>query len=177
MLRAITLTSGLWIWTLSATVPQPTTTAASAKATFERLKRMEGVWRGQSTRGWNEEIRMKVIAGGSAILQTSFDAHPGEAMATLFHLDGDRLMLTHYCIAKNQPRLVATAFDDEGKTVTFTFLDATNLPSRDRGHMDRVVYRFLDDDQYTSQWSWYQDGEERWLEVITATRQRDAAGR
>ncbi len=177
MLSAITLTGGLWIWSFSGAVAQPAPTAASARAAFERLKRMEGVWAGRSTRGWSEEMRVRVIAGGSAILQTSFDAHPGEAMATLFHLDGDRLMLTHYCIAKNQPRLVATAFDDDGKTVTFSFLDATNLPSRNRGHMDSVVYRFLDDDQYTSQWSWYQDGEERWLETITATRQPDAAGR
>jgi len=177
MLLRIALTSCLGILNLSMTPPQPSTTTSPPRATFERMKRMEGVWMGRSTRGWAEEIRLRVIAGGSAILQTSFDAHPGESMATLFHLDGDRLMLTHYCIAKNQPRLVATAFDDGGKTVTFTFLDATNLPSRDRGHMDRVVYRFLDDDQYTSQWSWYQDGEERWLEVITATRQRDAAGR
>jgi hypothetical protein len=156
--------------------PQTPAAAAStttpAKTAFERIKRLEGTWTSRSTRGWTADLRLQVIAGGSAVLSTSFDAHPGETMATLFHLDGDRLMLTHYCVAKNQPRLVATSFGEDGRTVTFTFLDATNLASRDHGHMDKAVYRFLDDDRFTSQWTWYQNGEERWMEEITSTRQR-----
>jgi len=153
----------------------PPAAGAEARAAFARFSRLEGTWRGRSTKGWEEDLRYRVIAGGSAVLQTSFDAHPGETMATLFHLDGDRLLLTHYCVAGNQPRLVATGFADGGRTVTFSFLDATNLESRDRGHMDAVVYRFADEDHVSSQWTWYQDGHERWLELIESTR-RPAAG-
>jgi hypothetical protein len=100
----------------------------------------------------------------------SFDAHPNETMMTMYHLDGERLMLTHYCVAKNQPRLVATSFSDDGKTVTFTFLDGTNLPSRDRGHMDKVIIRFVDNNHVISQWSWYQNGKESWMEEIQLER-------
>ncbi len=91
-------------------------------------------------------------------------------MMTMYHLDGERLMLTHYCVAKNQPRLVATSFGDGGKTVTFSFIDGGNLPSRDRGHMDKAVFRFIDDNHTTSQWTWYQDGRERWMEEIQLER-------
>ena len=88
----------------------------------------------------------------------------------MYHLDGERLMLTHYCVAKNQPRLLATSFSDNGKTVTFTFLDGTNLPSRDRGHMDKVIIRFVDNNHVISQWSWYQNGKESWMEEIQLER-------
>jgi hypothetical protein len=141
-----------------------------ARLAFERFKKLEGRWKGRSTKGWAEDVSYKTIAGGSVVVGTSFDAHPNETMLSLIHLDGDRLMLTHYCVAKNQPRLVATSFADEGKTITFTFLDGTNLPSRDRGHMDKAVFRFVDENQVTSKWTWYQNGKESWMEEITIER-------
>jgi hypothetical protein len=151
--------------------------ASAARATFERFKRFAGTWTGTSTKGWTETMEIKVIAGGSAVVEMSDAAHFGEAMATMFHMDGDRLLLTHYCIAKNQPRLAATSFEDGGKTVTFTFLDGTGLASRNTGHMDKVVYHFVDDDHASSQWTWYQDGKEQWMEDVTATRQKPRSGR
>lgn len=94
--------------------PAAKTTLAPAEATFERLKKLEGSWTATSTKGWSEEVQLKVIAAGSAVLETSVDAHPGETMATVYYMDGDRLLLTHYCVAKNQPRLQATSFEHDG---------------------------------------------------------------
>ena len=141
-----------------------------ARLAFEQFKSLQGKWNGRSTKGWEEQVTYKTIAGESVVVGTSFDAHPNETMLTLFHLDGDRLMLTHYCVAKNQPRLVATQFADDGKTITFEFLDGTNMPTRNRGHMDKVIFRFLDNDHVSSRWTWYQDGKERWMEEITLER-------
>jgi hypothetical protein len=160
-----------------AGIASPGTTRADgqaerAKAAFDRFKALEGAWRGESTRGWSEELRYRVIAGGSVVMQTSFDAHPGETMATMFYLNGEELELTHYCIAKNQPHLRATKFENGGRTVTFTFLDGGNLPSRDQGHMDRAVFRFEDADHLSSRWTWYEGGEERWMEDIRLVRRR-----
>jgi hypothetical protein len=143
-----------------------------SRAAFERFKGLAGSWEGKSTKGWEETLRYEVIAGGSAVLETSVDAHPGETMATAFHMDGDVLMLTHYCVARNQPRLVATAFEEGGRRVVFTFRDGTNIPTRDKGHMDRAVFTFETPDRVTSRWSWYQDGEEKWMEEIVQTRSR-----
>jgi hypothetical protein len=94
-------------------------------------------------------------------------------MLTVFHLDGGRLMLTHYCVARNQPRLVATAISPDLSTITFTFRDGTNLPSREAGHMDQAVYRIEGKDRYTSRWTWSQDGKERWMEEIRYVRRKD----
>jgi hypothetical protein len=142
------------------------------RAAYERFKTLEGKWQGKSTKGWDEAITFKTIAGGSVVVENSFDAHPNETMMTMYHLDGDRLLLTHYCVAKNQPRLLATSFSDDGRTITFTFQDGTNLPSRNRGHMDKVVYKFGDDNHFTAQWTWYQDGAEKWLEEINYERSK-----
>lgn len=145
-------------------------TAELAQNGFELFKKLDGRWIGRSTKGWTEEITFKTIAKGSVVVENSFDAHPNETMMTMFHLDGPRLLLTHYCVAGSQPRLAATAFDDNGRAITFTFLDATNLPSRDKGHMDKAVFRFKDENSFSSQWTWYQEGKESWMEEIQYER-------
>lgn len=147
--------------------------AKMAMKTFERLKKLEGKWKGKSTKGWEEEVSYRVIAAGSVIVANSFDAHPNETMMTMYHMDGDKLMLTHYCVAKNQPRLVATSFSEDGNTITFTFKDATNIPSRDKGHMDKLILKFTDQNNFTSQWTWYQNGKENWMEEIKMKRIKD----
>jgi hypothetical protein len=141
-----------------------------ANAAFEKLKTLEGKWEGKSTKGWTERVEYDAIAGGSVLMERSFGAHPNEWMATMIHLDGDRLLLTHYCIAKNQPRLVATQVSDDLTKITFEFLDATNLKGRDQGHMDKVVFEFNGKDRFTSQWTWYQKGKESWMEKIEHRR-------
>jgi len=146
--------------------------AATAFAAFESLKALAGKWIGRSTKGWEEEITIKVIAGGSVVVVNSFDAHPGEEMLTTYFLDGDELQLKHYCMAKNQPRLAATAISPDGREITFTFKDATGIPSRNQGHMDKALYRLGDDDSFSSQWTWYQDGKESWMEEIQYRRVR-----
>lgn len=148
---------------------------AAAAAAFERLKGLAGRWEGRSTKGWTDTSEVRVIAKGSVVEQRAFDAHPGEEMRTLFSMDGDRLILTHYCVARRHPRLVASEIADSGRTITFTFLDGLNLPTRNLGHMDKLVMRIQDDGRYSSQWTWYQDGRESWMEEIHNARVRDAA--
>jgi hypothetical protein len=144
--------------------------AEESQALFERIKSLAGAWEGKSTKGWVETENVQVIAGGSVVMMTSFDAHPKEHMATMIHLDGGRLLLTHYCMAGNQPRLIATSYDATSGTATFEFLDGTGMPTRDSGHMDKVIMKFGDGDHYQSQWTWYAKGSEQWLEDIQFTR-------
>jgi len=144
---------------------------APALALFELVKSLRGEWVAESTKGWVESASFQVLARGTAVLETTgFTSPPEPGMATVIHLDGDRVLLTHYCEAGNQPRLQATAFDPVGRTATFSFLDGTGMASRDVGHMDRVVIRFIDADHFDSQWSWYEKGAERWLERISFRR-------
>jgi hypothetical protein len=151
-------------------------TPAEAKAVYERFKSLEGDWAGRSTKGWTDRVNYKTIAGGSVVMESSFEAHPNEMMTTMFHLDGERLLLTHYCVARNQPRLMLTAVSDDGTVCDFTFLDATNLASRDKGHMDRCMVRFISPESFSARWTWYQDGTESWMEEIIHERVKAGEG-
>jgi len=144
--------------------------AKNEVAAFERLKKLAGPWTGRSTKGWIDRNEIEVIAAKSVILMRGEDAHRNEVMATAIHMDGQRLVLTHYCVAGNQPRLVASEISDDGRRIVFTFLDGTGMASRDTGHMDKVVFQLLDDDHYTTQWTWYAKGSERWMEKIERER-------
>ena len=137
---------------------------------FERLKKLAGTWSGRSTKGWTDRATAEVIAGGSVVLMRGVGAHGDEVMATAIHMDGDRLLLTHYCVARNQPRLVATEISEAAHRIVFTYLDGTGLKSRDTGHMDKAVMEIVDDDHYSMQWTWYAKGEERWMEKIERVR-------
>lgn len=159
-------------------LPQPSTLTVPperARAAFERLKSLAGSWEQASTKNWEGAQTIQVIAGGSAVLSTArVEPHPAsnEVMATLFHMDGGRLMLTHYCVARNQPRLVATAISDDARVIEFTFLDATNLASAGAGHMSRAVFTLESADRYRSRWTFARDGQESWMEEIVTTRRR-----
>jgi DNA-binding transcriptional ArsR family regulator len=59
----------------------------------------------------------------------------GDIMVTLYYLDGDHLMMTHFCMANNQPRMRADA-SSSPSAIKFKFVDATNLSSPEAGHMN-----------------------------------------
>jgi hypothetical protein len=141
-----------------------------AKATFETMKAMVGEWRGKDVPGRTLRLSVELIAGGTTMVERYWDEAAGEKsmMMTMYHLDGDRLMLTHYCVARSQPRMVAT--ESEDKKVKFTFLDATGLSSRDQGHMDSVNFNFVGKDALETRWGWYQDGKEQWAMEIKFNR-------
>jgi hypothetical protein len=50
-------------------------------------------------------------------------------MTTVYHLDNGDLRATHFCAAKNQPRLKASKIDLTKGTITFALVDVTNVPS------------------------------------------------
>ena len=84
----------------------------------------------------------------------------GEDMISIINFDGpNRLLLTHYCAVGNQPRMQATASPD-GKTITFNFVDATNLDGQQSGHMDHVVIAMLGSDHHIEEWNFVDHGKQ-----------------
>jgi hypothetical protein len=62
-------------------------------------------------------------------------------------------MLTHYCSLNNQPRMRAAAVKDGDKTITFTFVDATNLKNPTDVHMRQLAIEVKDHDHITQTWT------------------------
>jgi len=130
---------------------------SDAQKALDHFKAMEGTWLGKGARGDNAEVTNRVIAGGTSVMA---DIKMGdEAMTSLYYVDGQKLMMTHFCPSNNQPRMQATISPD-GKTVTFDFLDATNLAFPSAGHMHKAVYSFTDADHYSEDWTWKHEGKD-----------------
>src|SRR6201998_464920 len=122
---------------------------STAQSSFEQLKVLAGSWEG-TLDGQTLHVSLRVTSMGSALMHEMKGPGPDDPI-TMFNLDGDRLLLTHYCDAGNQPRMVATISPD-GKTIVFNFLEATNLLSTQMGHMQRITFTFIDSDHHTEKW-------------------------
>ena len=122
---------------------------SAAQKSFEQLKSLAGSWDG-TVDGQPMHVTLRVTSMGNALMHEMKGAGPDDPI-TMFNLDGDRLMLTHYCDAGNQPRMAAKISPD-GKTIVFDFLEATNLQSSQMGHMQRVTFTFIDANHHTEKW-------------------------
>ena len=131
---------------------------SDAKKAFDQMKTLAGSWEGKTSSGQTGQVTYRTTSNGSALM-SEIKSGP-EDMITMFHMDGDRLLMTHYCGAGNQPRMKATLSPD-GKSVTFEFLDATNLSSPTAGHMHRAVFTMVDANHHTEEWTFAQDGKEQ----------------
>lgn len=130
-----------------------------AQKAFNAIKNMPGTWEGKMPDGHDVQVSFKVVSGGSAVMSEILGKGP-EDMISMFHLDGpNRLLLTHYCGAGNQPRMAASVSPD-GKTLTFNYVDATNLATPDAGHMQRMVLTLVDDNHHTEEWTFADHGKE-----------------
>lgn len=131
-----------------------------AQKAFATLKTLPGTWEGKGMEGKDSnmpvQVDFKITGGGSAII-SEIQGHAD--MISMFHMDGDRLLMTHYCAVGNQPRMQASSSPD-GRTLTFNFVDATNLSLPDAGHMQKMILTILDGNHHTEEWVFVDHGKE-----------------
>ena len=143
---------------------------SDAQKSFTQLKNLAGTWKANITMvppmpEMKEppvgEISIRVTSRGNALVHEMYQ--PGKAddpahfdhPETMLYLDGDKLLLTHYCDAGNRPRMSARSSD--GKTVEFDFVDVTgNLKY---GHMQHAVFTFIDADHHSEDWTFMMPGD------------------
>jgi len=130
---------------------------SDAQKALDRFKSMVGTWEGKAPNGQTSEVTFQLVAGGTAVMAENHMI--GDDMTSMFYVDKDRLLMTHFCPSGNQPRMKAIISPDL-KMVTFDFLDATNLPGPEAGHMHRAVYLFTDADHYSEEWTWKKEGKD-----------------
>jgi hypothetical protein len=120
---------------------------------FAALKKLAGDWVkvGKDGKPTDQVISsIRVTSAGSAIQETMFPGSDHE-MVTMYHLDGDDLVLTHYCSLGNQPRLRAEPGKDVNKIV-FKFVGCTNLKSKDDHHINGATLTLYGKDHFKAKW-------------------------
>jgi hypothetical protein len=144
---------------------------SDAQKSFDQLKTLAGSWQASVTtdppikdmgNGEKTQVLLRVTSRGNALVHemgeiggkgdpTKYD-HP----VTMFYLDNDRLILTHYCDAGNRPRMAARVSPD-GKTVEFDFLDIAG--NTQYGHMQHAVLTIIDANHHTEDWTFQLKGD------------------
>ena len=131
--RHAALAAAIMICSATAGVPAAAEDArAISTIQFEKVAALAGEWRVPERPSLR--IVFEPTAGGSVMIERWM---VGERMhsLTVYHLDGERLIATHYCPQGNQPRLASTGA--ESAEVGFAFLDATDLDPHESFQHDR----------------------------------------
>jgi hypothetical protein len=152
----LTLAASLFLGVAGSAIAQTPNEGSSATQGFEELKALAGRWEATTPMG-KVSVTYEVVSQGHAVVERQQMA-AGHEMVTVYHLDGDRLVLTHYCDTGSQPRMQAAGLDPKTNTIHFEFRDVTNLPSPDASHMHELVVGFRRPDEVSEDWTSYKDG-------------------
>lgn len=142
-------------------------TAGKTSPSWAKMKSLAGEWTGKmgDTAG---TVTYRLVSNGTALMET-IDAPDHSQMVTVYHPDGDTLLMTHYCSMGNQPRMRATGLEN-GK-LDFRYVDASNLKTPDAPRMNRLVIDFVDADHVVNEWT-YRDGAKEQTEKFALTRKK-----
>ena len=142
-------------------------TEVDAGTAFSRLKALVGDWDVESSRG-KAHSRFELIAEGSVLLE-HFTEPGGQEMLTAYHLDGSRLVLTHYCLAGNQPQMVAEKFDGASGELDFAFAGGSNI-APGAGHMHDAALHLASNDHFDARWDFVEAGKVKFSQEMHYTR-------
>ena len=121
--------------------------AAPTNAGLEKMKKLVGTWVAADKDGQPTEQVVSVIkltAGGSAVHETIFPDQPHE-MVSLYTVDGSDLVMTHYCMLGNQPRMKADP-KSAANQIKFDFAGGGNLDPKKDKHMHAATLTIVDPD-------------------------------
>ena len=116
------------------TISAPTT--AKADGDFAALAALVGEWRNAERPGSPLRIRFALAAGGTVLQESWFRGETLHSL-TLYHRDGDRVIVTHYCPQGNQPTLVQK---EDGAALAFTFRSATDLDAATESYLHDLSF-------------------------------------
>ena len=129
------------------TTPRSNAAAPSdAQKMFDTTKTLAGSWQG-TIMGISINVTIRVASSGTAILHeaTTDGGRPPNHEITMFYVEGDRLLATHYCDGGNRARFEGKLSPD-GKTNEFNFLDVTG--STQGGLVKHMVFTVIDENKH-----------------------------
>lgn len=123
-------------------VPQP-----EAKKAFEKLRSFSGEWSG-SIMGIPMAFTIRPASSSTSIL---YEGHtekggPPDHEITMFYIDGNRFLGTHYCDAGNRTQLEGKMAAD-GNKIEFSFLEVQG--STRGGYLKSWTFHFVDPSRHT----------------------------
>jgi hypothetical protein len=133
---------------VAQTMSNPTNAAApsDAQKAYDKMKTLAGAWQG-TVMGMSLNITIRLASSGTAILSegTGDGKRPPDHEITMFYVEGDRLLATHYCDAGNRSRMEGKVSPD-ADAVEFNTVDVAG--GTQRGFTKRMVFTIIDANKY-----------------------------
>ena len=120
------------------------------EAAFDTFKHLQGKWAIQSE-GKTLSFEMAYDTGSNGSVVTE---QFGKELSMIYR-DGASLLMTHFCNRGNAPRLKLQQNSQPG-TLAFEMFDVTNLKTADAAQVQKVIYRFIDDQHIDLEIVWRQ---------------------
>jgi len=121
---------------------------------FAHLKALAGTWSGHAMTpdGPPASVSYRLTAGGTAVMETLFDGTEHE-MLTIYTLNGNDIVATHFCGAGNQPVMKLDKSQSTPDRLVFSFVSVAGDHAKDHPHVHNGVIHFVGSDQLEATWS------------------------
>ena len=124
-------------------------------AAFQRMKSLVGKWSADSPMMGKMNTEFRLIAGDSVIEERFGEGTPME-MLSVYHDVNGKLMMTHYCALRNQPRMRLTK--STADSLTFDLVPTPGLNAAKDMHMHGATYTFIDANHFKLEGVSWKDG-------------------
>ncbi|WP_299011151.1 hypothetical protein [uncultured Shewanella sp.] len=118
-------------------------TQLDASEAFDEMKSLVGVWKKEGKKSPNFSVIFELTANNSVLVE-AWLFNDKKHSFTMYHLDNEKLIATHYCPQGNQPRLALSANSTINR-LRFEFFDATNLANLSHSHQHSLGFEFSHD--------------------------------
>ena len=135
---------------------------------FDQIKSLTGEWQGKEQSGAITKVTYRVVSNGSVVMEHLEPAKEAE-MITMYSLDGDRILVTHYCSMGNQPTLETAPLTAATGKYNFSLVRVAGTSSPDEPHMAALVLSIPDKDHLTETWT-FEDHGKSMTHTFTYTR-------
>ena len=137
---------------------------SDAQKSFDQLKTLTGSWEGRVStvppqsdiEGHPMQVTLRTASMGHTLMHEATGSGRPDDPISMIVVDGDRLLLTHYCDANNRPRMEGKMSSD-GKTVEFDFLDVSG--NLQYGHMQHAKFTMIDANHHIEEWTYLRPGD------------------
>src|SRR5687767_11220580 len=131
---------------------QAPATKSPAAQGLDKLKALQGDWidvEGAFGTKGAVAVTYRVTGGGHTVVET-FPINTPFEMTTVYHVDGNDLVLTHYCADNTQPRMRSKGLT--GSVLAFDYDGGTNIDVSKTNHMHTARLEFVAPDEIRGTW-------------------------
>lgn len=135
------------------------TTADDSFPPMVQMRKLEGVWTGTVRSSATKKvlgaarIKYEVVSSGHAVAEKLLmGTNERDDMLSVYHQEGDQLMMTHFCGSNTQPRLRTKSWTKPITELKLEFLDSTNILNATMMNITFLKLEFLPDGGLRQTW-------------------------